>query len=261
MGNYVCLAVPHFIGEFKPERSEIETIKRTGIAAEIGAVWVDVVPDPATADSVLAVNRALAQTIQAHADKIPLIFAGDCVSALGALKGLEAQQPAVIWYDAHGDFNTWETTPSGFLGGMPLAMLVGRGDMRYMSGIDLPPIREDNILITDARDLDPEEAIALRASKLTHLPDVDALLTAPLPDRPLYVHMDVDVIDPAEMPGLGYPAPGGPSAAQVIATLRRVVRDGTIAGVLFSLWNEGMVMADDDRALQTTLSMIRTIAG
>ncbi len=256
--DFVCIAVPHFIGELKPERTEIDALKRSGIADEIGAAWVDVTPSQ-SGDPVVAVNQALADTIKAHADKTPLIFAADCMSALGALKGLEAQQPGVVWYDSHGDFNTWGTTPSGFLGGMPLAMLTGRGDMQYMRGIDLAPMSDDDIVITDARDLDPEEAVALRQSKLTHVPNIDDLLTAPLPDRPLYIHMDVDVIDPAEMPGLLYPAPGGPSTAQVNATVRHIMAQRRTAGILFSLYNGGMVT--DDRALQATLSIVRTMAG
>jgi arginase len=256
--DFVCIAVPHFIGELKPERTETDALKSSGIAGELGAEWVDVTLDTDN-DPVVAVNRALAQTIKAHADKTPLIFAADCVSALGALKGLEARRPAVLWYDSHGDFNTWETTPSGFLGGMPVAMLTGRGDMRYMRGIDLAPIPDNDIIITDARDLDPEEAVALRQSGLTHLPDIDNLLTAPLPDRPLYIHMDVDVVDPVEMPGLMYPAPGGPTVAQVNATLRRVIAERPVAGILFSLYNGGMVT--DDRALQATLSIVRTMTG
>ncbi|MBZ0302102.1 MAG: arginase family protein, partial [Anaerolineae bacterium] len=181
------------------------------------------------------------------------------VSALGALKGLEAQRPAVLWYDAHGDFNTWETTPSGFIGGMPLAMLVGRGDLQYLRGIDLTPLAEDDIVITDARDLDPQEAVALGESRVTHLPKVEDLLAAPLPDKPLYIHMDVDVIDPSKMPGLGYPAPGGPSVEQVLATLRRVIKERPLAGMLFSLWDQSKVT--DERALQAVLRMVRTVAG
>ncbi len=260
MAGYVCIAVPHYIGELRPERTEIAALKRSGIAEKIGAAWVDLDPDfDAAEHPVIAVNRALAEAIRANADSIPLIFAADCVSALGALKGLEAQHPTVLWYDAHGDFNTWETTPSGFLGGMPLAMLVGRGDMQFMQGLDLKPVDEARIVISDARDLDPEEAAALRESQLLHVPKVDDLLTASLPEGPLYIHMDVDVIDPAEMPGLGYPAPGGPSAAQVNATLERVLAERPLAGALFSLWNDSLV--SDDRALQTTLSIVRMIAG
>lgn len=111
---------------------------------------------------------------------MPLIFASDCCSALGAMKGFEAQSPAVLWYDAHGDFNTWETTPSGFLGGMPLAWLVGRGDMQVMNGVGLSPILERDVFITDARNLDPGEAIALRESAVTHLPCLDVETALPV---------------------------------------------------------------------------------
>jgi hypothetical protein len=72
MAAYICIAVPHFIGELRPERTEIESLKRSGIAEEIGASWVDITPDPA-GDQVIAVNRALAATIKTHAGKTPLI--------------------------------------------------------------------------------------------------------------------------------------------------------------------------------------------
>jgi arginase len=259
MVAFIGIGVPYFIGQFHPERTEIDKIKASGILAEIDADWVDIQLDESAADPVLAVNQQLAQVIAAHPDRVPLIFAADCVSALGALKGLAAQRPQVLWYDAHGDFNTPQTTPSGFLGGMPLAMLVGRGDLQYMQGLGLEPVPEDHVTITDARDLDPEEGEALRASRLRHLPHVSDLLAAPLPDGPLYIHMDTDVVDPAEMPGMSYAAPGGPSAAQVNQTLERVTRECQIAGVLFSLWNDSLTT--DNRSLQHTLSMVRTVVG
>ena len=254
----VCIGVPFYIGERLPERTEIESLKHSGIAEEIGADWVDIMPKFVAEESpITAVNRALAEVIQAHPGKTPLVFASCCCSALGALKGLEAHNPAVLWYDAHGDFNTLETTRSGFLGGMPVAWLVGRGDGQYMRGIDLAPLPEEDVVITDARDLDPEEGVALRESQLRHLPALDDLMTAPLPDRPLYIHMDVDVVDPEDMPGLGYPAPGGPSTPAVNRTLERVVTERRLAGMLFSLWNDSL--SDDDRSLQNVLRMVRTV--
>jgi arginase len=179
------------------------------------------------------------------------------VTALGALKGLERHHPAILWYDAHGDFNTWETTPSGFLGGMPVAALVGRDNAALMAAIGLTPFDERDVIITDARDLDPAEGANLRASGLTHLPDVDALLTASLPERPLYVHVDLDVVDPTEMPAHTYLAPGGPTTDQVTATLRRVWCDAEVIGILFSLWNE----AKDGAALtqENALRVIRAL--
>ncbi len=260
MPQYVCIGVPYFIGDMIPARTEVAQIKASGIVAEIGAEWIDLQPDFAPdVNPVTAVNRVLAQIISAHPDHVPLVFAADCVSALGALKGLESQQPAVVWFDSHGDFNTPETSPSGFLGGMPLAMLVGRGDLSYMEGVGLVPLPEQEVILTDARDLDPAEAEALAASNLTHLPDVKQLLTAELPAKPLYIHMDTDVVDIEEMPGMSYPAPDGPSVAEVAASFRYVAQARPLAGVLFSLWNASLLPADDDRALQGTLQLVRAL--
>ncbi len=256
MTDTICIGVPYFLGERVAGRSAADEIRASGLAAAIGAPWIDVAPDfAAHPDPIVAVNRALAEIIAAHRARAPLIFAEDCVSALGAMKGLAGHDPVVLWLDAHGDFNTPATTPSGFLGGMPLAMLVGRGDMRLMQGLDLAPIPEEDVVITDARNLDPEEAAALRASAVTHLRDFDALMAFLLTGRPLYVHVDIDVVDPAEMPAVGYPAPGGPSLNQVAATLTRVARDGRVAGISFSLWDAGL--AADDRPLQGTLTLVR----
>ena len=126
--TYLCIGVPYALGQFKTE-SSIEALKASGIAEELGAAWVDLEPDFAVHENpVVAVNRALAEVIAAHPDETPLIFAQDCTSVWGTLKGLAAQSPAILWYDAHGDFNTPETSPSGYLGGMPLAAVVGRGN-------------------------------------------------------------------------------------------------------------------------------------
>jgi arginase len=125
----------------------------------------------------------------------PVSVAGDCCTSIAVLAGLQRAglNPTLIWFDAHGDFNPWETTPSGFLGGMPLAMLVGRGEQTIVAGVGLEPHPETQVILTDARDLDREEAEALRDSAVNHLPEVATLLDYPLPDGPLYVHFDTDI--------------------------------------------------------------------
>ena len=111
--SYVCIGAPYWIGE-RQTISAVEAIKQSGIAEVLSTEWVDIQPDYETyPEQVVAVNVALAEAIKAHADKTPLIFAGDCTFALGAMKGLEDQHPAILWYDAHGDFNTPATSPSG----------------------------------------------------------------------------------------------------------------------------------------------------
>src|SRR3990172_3538297 len=117
----------------------------------------------------------------------PVSIAGDCCSVIGVAAGMQRAgiDPGLIWFDAHGDFNTWETTPSGFVGGMPLAMLVGRGEQTMPAAAGLRRLAEARIVLTDARDLDPGEADALRVSRVTHLPRVTDLLDFPIPDGPI----------------------------------------------------------------------------
>lgn len=258
MSQYVCIGVPYYLGEARPERGEVAALRQSGIAAELNAEWVEIEPDFAAADDpVVAVNRALAEAIKARAETVPVVFANDCTSCLGMVKGLEAKAPAILWYDSHGDFNTPETTPSGFLGGMPLAALVGRGNQHLMRGVDLAPIAEADVIVADARNLDPEESVMLRESEVALHDTLDALNATPLPEKPLYIHFDTDVVDCAEMPAMSYPEPGGPSLDECIASLKRVLNHGTTAGILFSLWNDTLDGSAD--ALTATLKLIRAL--
>ena len=93
-------------------------------------------PDGEKQQRLSALHKPLADFTQQIVlnGKQPVSIAGDCCTTLGMLAGLQraGRDPTLIWFDAHGDFNTWETTPSGFLGGMPLAMLVGRGEQTML---------------------------------------------------------------------------------------------------------------------------------
>ena len=258
MTTYICIGVPYWLGQLNTGRTEVESIKNSGIAEELGAEWVDIQPDfSAVNDPVIAVNRAIADTIKAHSDKTPIVFASDCTSCLGTVKGLESHHPAILWYDSHGDFNTPETSPSGFLGGMPLAAMVGRGNEHLMQGIGLTPLSESDVVVTDVRNLDPEEGEVMRASDVTIYENVADLLTVTLPDKPIYIHFDTDVVDSADMPAMNYPEANGPSLDETAKTLKHVVNNNQVVGVLFSLWNDTLEGAD--KALEATLALVRTL--
>ena len=169
----------------------------------------------------------------------PVSIAGDCCSTIGVAAGLQRAgiEFLLIWLDAHGDFNTWETTPSGFLGGMPLAMLVGRGEQTMPEGVGLLSLPEEQILLTDARDLDPAEKTALLESELVRLTNVEDLIRYPLPELPIYLHLDVDIIDPSEAPAMNYLAPGGPSAGELQEAFRYLARTEKVRAVSVSAWN------------------------
>lgn len=171
--------------------------------------------------------------------ELPVSVAGDCCSSIGVLGGLQQAgiDPTLIWFDAHGDFNTWETTPSGFLGGMPLAMLVGRGEQTIMEGVGNRVLPEDQVILSDARDLDPGEREAVAGSKLVHLQSVQEILDYQLPQGPLWVHFDMDVIDASETPAMNYPAPGGPSSQELGEVFSYLGGCGQIVAISLSSWN------------------------
>jgi len=149
----------------------------------------------------------------------------------------------LVWFDAHGDFHTEESTTSGYLGGLPLAKAVGRGDMTLPDALGLSPLDEDSVTLVDARDLDPGEVMALAGSKV-RLVAVSDLDDGYLPEGPVVVHVDVDIIDPDELTGLRFPASGGPHLDEVVQAVHAVTRDTTLAALdIAATWRPG----DTDR--------------
>jgi len=191
--------------------------------------------------------------------KRPVSIAGDCCTAIGVLAGLQRAgiDPLLIWFDAHGDFNTWETTPSGFLGGMPLAMLVGRGEQRMINAVGLHPFSESQVILTDARDLDPGEQDLLEESSVLHLPDTRSLIGHLLPDLPLYIHFDTDVIHPDDAPAMNYLAPGGPDAPELQEVFGYLAQTGRIVAASVSTWNPSL--DKDRRSERVCMELLHTL--
>ena len=185
----------------------------------------------------LPLADAVAETVAAG--ERPVVVAGDCCATIATGAGLQRAgvDPVLVWLDAHGDFNTWETTPSGFIGGMPLAMLVGYGDPTLADAVGLEPLAEDRVVLTDARDLDPEERKLLESTRVRHLGNPRLLLAEELPEGRLWVHLDVDVVDPADVPAVPYPAPGGLRATALENVFSALAARADIAAVSLSTWD------------------------
>ena len=189
----------------------------------------------------------------------PVVYAGDCVSIIGVLAGLQrrAVEPTLIFFDAHGDFHTWDTTPSGFIGGMPLAMVTGRGEQTIVEAAGLTPIPDARVILVDGRDLDPGEDTAINASGIGVL-GVHEVTEENLPDGPLYLHIDGDVVDPTDMPAMNYPAPGGPSLDDVEAAVTRIAATGRVVALSVSSWNPEL--PDAKRAAAAMQRIIEPLA-
>jgi arginase len=163
-----------------------------------------------------------------------------CPSMPGLVSGLQHSGPTreairigMLWLDAHPDFNTPETTRSGSLGGMPVAVATGRAlqRMRMDAGLD-PPLSDRNIVMGGVRLTDPLEQELLDASRIEQLSVEDLQTLSPAVfaqlDRlsrnvdKIYVHVDMDVLDPREVMGHVNKVPGGPSSAQLAALFEQI---------------------------------------
>ena len=214
------------------------------LAAEVGLPTVVVASEP----EAFAVNRALAARVRevAAGGDTPLVFAGCCEIGMGVLAGLEHGRCGAVWIDAHGDFNTPESSPSGFLPGMALAILVGHCHGEEWSTMgDATPIAEEATLLLGSRDLDPEERARLERSAVRLIewrdgvPGADPLAAVDALARrvdEVYLHIDLDGLDPTVVPSVRPPhvAPGGVSLEQALAVIDRVharlrVKAATIA--------------------------------
>jgi arginase len=171
--------------------------------------------------AVLAECVAAAQQNQS----LPVIMGGDCMVAVGVVAGLSHSLDSdfgIAWFDAHGDFNTPETTLSGYLGGMPLACACGRGlaELRDATGLT-KPVAEAHVTMVGIRDLDAPEKTLIDSTPIR----VYSPATAPqfsAPASPTYLHFDMDCLDPSLATGVNYLVPNGLGLEEALGAARKV---------------------------------------
>ncbi|WP_344829564.1 arginase family protein [Actinocorallia longicatena] len=184
--------------------------------------------------------------------EVPYVYSGDCTTSFGTVAGLQRAgiDPSIVWFDAHGDVHTPQTTLSGYLGGMPLRLLTGACPEVIAVLLGLRPVPEEKITLVDARDLDDPEAAYLEGSAITHCEIGDLVV----PEGPIYLHVDFDVVDPEQVPGLLFPAKGGPSLKKVARAVRKVLDSGRV--VAFGgacTWAPGQGAGEAVRPIMTGL--------
>ncbi len=189
--------------------------------------------DPVTNLGVIAtmVSDEVAAAIGQGA--MPLVLEGNCTQAVGPTGGVARAcgGAGIVWYDAHGDMHTLRTTSTGLLGGMPYAVCLGWEfpDWREAAGL-AAPVRAEAAALLGASDLDAEEEAALNANPIARL-DAEAMgADAAARTRSLlvpragaapgwYMHLDLDVAGPDELPGALTPAPHWPTRSALVASV------------------------------------------
>jgi arginase len=225
------IGVPFHLDEYlpdldlTPEPAELITPELITPELAAGEIWSRL------AALYTAVARAVTR-VRADGGHPVVVASGDCLTALGTVAGLQAAgvDPALVWFDAHGDVQTPETTSSGYLAGMALRLLTDYRPELIASRLGLRPVPEDRIVLVGARDLDPPEVTYLNQSPIRRR-QVGDLAVSDLPEAPLYVHLDLDVIDGAQLPGLRFPTPAGPDTGQLADALGLLLSTGRVAAV------------------------------
>jgi len=185
------------------------------------------------------------------------VLGGECTVIAGALSGALTAEPelSLVYFDAHGDFNTMATTPSHYISGMVLAHLCGRS----VAPLLFPgshKIADDRVALVGARSLDSGEITNLERSRVLRIafdrehPDAPGLV-AWTRRRSLWVHVDVDVIDPREFPAVAFAAVGGPPMKDFAFVLRQVFAVADVRGISICGYD---ARADSERALAAPLA-------
>src|SRR5688572_7580103 len=179
--------------------------------------------------------------------EFPIVFTGNCnTAALGILSGLQSDA-GVIWFDCHGDFNTPETSSSGFLDGMALAMVTGNCWTALTATIPgYKPMPEDKVVLIGVRDLDPLEENRLRASAITLIsPETlrqnsNTVRTLFPRVKSVYLHIDLDVLDPEFIKVNSYGTPGGIFPKQLLDTISDITKMCEVSAVAFTAYDPSL---------------------
>lgn len=193
---------------------------------------------PAEISAAFELSRKVAHSVQKARPEgaFPIVLSGNCNTALGTIAGCGAEKVGVVWFDAHGEATTPETTASGFLDGMPISTILGRAWQRLAKSVPgFVPIAGDRIVLFGANQLDQVECDLLdradvkRVSTATELANSLAALALGV-DR-IYVHLDLDVLDQREAVWNQWASPSGTSLLNLLEAIAEIRKYGKVCAL------------------------------
>jgi arginase len=207
------------------ERGFADRLRAAGWSVE--STEVAVPADSPKLETVLEIAREIAGGVERAlaAGRLPVVLSGGCLASLGVAAGLQRRghDPALVWIDAHGDCNTPETSPSGYWDGMALAAVRGGALPELREGLDFAPLASGAVIHLAGRAFDDLETDNVERLGLACVPperiaaaETREQLRAVTAGRSLYLHVDMDGIDPGDAPAVGFPVPDGAPLAALL---------------------------------------------
>ena len=223
-------------------------------------------PFPAEISAAFEVGRKLAVRVRDCRDqgKSPIVLSGNCNAALGTVTGCGPVKTGVIWFDAHGEANTPETTHSGFLDGMPISTLLGRAWQTLAKTIPgFTPVRGDRIILFGARHFDWAEPALLDQAGVRRVGTVremtnelQALVTLV---EQIYLHVDLDVLDPTEATSNQWTPPAGINLQTLLDAIAEVRKRANLASLGIASYDPAV--DQNGRALSAALGVVKASFG
>ncbi|MEB2281808.1 arginase [Lysinibacillus xylanilyticus] len=228
-------------------------------------------------EEVIDVSTSLAKSVNEAIEQkeFPLVLGGDHSIAIGTLAGLgeHYKNLGVIWFDAHADLNTPETTPSGNIHGMPLAVSIGLGHERLVKiRNNVPKIKPENVIIIGARSVDPgeRELISQQGIKVYTMHEIDRLgMTRVMEDAlgylrernvdGLHLSLDLDGLDPLYTPGVGTPVPGGITYRESHLAMEMLQESGMLTSAEFVEVNP--ILDEKNRTADVAVALMGSLFG
>lgn len=247
------------------DRGNLDIPERETLPPEGGFAYL-----PAVVQACETMYAAAREAVAA--DHLPLFVGGDHSISVGTIGGATHDGPAgVLWIDAHGDFNTPETSPSGNIHGMPLAALCGRGAPELVNlGRPGAKLRCQDVAMIGLRDLDAPEKVALRESgiALYSMREVDDRGIAEVAREAIqrlrhlpriHVSLDMDVMDPREAPGVGTAVPGGLSYREAHLLMEILADSGKVGSI--DVVEINPILDHGNRTAEMAMELVASLLG
>lgn len=291
--NLSIIGVPLDLGaSLRGSNLGVDAVRYAGLKARLERIGYDVKDEgdievrreeAVTVDPNLKNMNVIVETNQKLCDKVdevmkagrfPVVVGGDHSIAMGTIKGVlhNVQKLGVIWFDAHGDINTHETTPSGNIHGMPVAALLGMGAKELTSiGGEEYKLNKENFVYIGSRDLDAGERAAMKAlgMHVYTMHEVDnmgikavieeAIRIASNGTDGIHVSFDMDVLDPSIAPGTGTKVKGGMGYREAHFSLELIAKTEKLVSVEFVEVNP--LLDQDNMTGKTAVALAGSLMG